>query len=219
MPTGVDAASGEDSAKRPFYKSPFFWGFVIGVIALTAIRPLMRKVPDPPPVGADLPAIEATEVNRQTGESSGGATIHHSAETDGILVLTIVSAECDQACQQALEVAYRVERRMSRSDVPARFITIAPHTLSTAVFTTLANEHFPYADDWRLLKVTETSALASTLDTRSGVESSRSFGTIASEGYLWIVDADGHLRGRYDSGSDDAAAEVFHRSLHVLGRH
>jgi hypothetical protein len=219
MPTGVDADSDEDSTKRPFYKSPFFWGFVIGAIALTAIRPLMRKVPDPPPVGAALPAIEATEIDRESGEVRGGATIHRSAGTDAIMVLTIASAECDDACRRALDVASKVERRMSRADIPAEFVTIAPHTLPTAAFTTLANEHFPYAEDWRLLRVAETSTLASILDARSDVESSRTFSTIASEGYLWIVDAEGHLRGRYDSGADDATAEVFHRSLHVLGRY
>jgi hypothetical protein len=215
MAKGAD----EESTKRPFYKSPFFWGFIIGAVALTAIRPLMRKVPDPPPVGAELPTMEATAVDRETGSLSGGATIHRSAGSSRVLVLTLVSAECGEACRRALDVGSKVERRMSRADIPAEFATIAPHTLTTSAFTTLANEHFPYADDWRLLKVAETSKLASILDARAEVESSRSFETIASEGYLWIVDGDGHLRGRYDSGSEEATAEVFHRSLHVLGRY
>lgn len=37
------------SEKAPFYKSPFVWAFVIGALALAAIRPLQQAVRSAPP--------------------------------------------------------------------------------------------------------------------------------------------------------------------------
>ena len=46
--------------KKPFYKNPYVVAFVVGIITITAIRPLTRHIPDPPPViGQGLPSYEA----------------------------------------------------------------------------------------------------------------------------------------------------------------
>ena len=41
--------------KRPAWRNPYVWGFVIGIATLTALRPFLRHVPEPPPVLSQLP--------------------------------------------------------------------------------------------------------------------------------------------------------------------
>lgn len=209
----------DNDPKRPFYRSPFFWGFIFGAVVLTMLRPFTRKIPDPPEIGLQLPELTSSEVVRVSGAVQPSATIRHSAPADGVMVLTVVAGTCEDACLRALEVASSIQRRMSRTDVRSQFVTLASQTVDKTKLVSFASEFFPYASDWRLFAIDEPGALAAVLDARGEDLSERSLTTIASEGYLWIVDSSGHLRGRYDSGASDVESEVYHRSLRILGRY
>lgn len=219
MGTTSEPQTEDDTPKRPFYRSPFFWGFIFGAVVLTLLRPFTRRIPDPPPIGAQLPELTSSEIDRVSGEILPGATIRHSATDDAVMVLTVVAGPCEEACRRSLEVASSIQRRMSRTDVRSQFVTVASQTVDKRELTSFAAEYFPYATNWRLFAIDEPSALAAVLDARDGAESERSLATIAAEGHLWIVDSSGHLRGRYDSGATDAESEVYHRSLRLLGRY
>lgn len=48
---------------RTILRSPYFWGFVIGIVTLTLIRPLLRHIPEPPPVLSQLPEFSLVGVD------------------------------------------------------------------------------------------------------------------------------------------------------------
>lgn len=217
--SATDESIAEPTQRRPFYRSPYFWGFIVGVVVITALRPFMRHIPDPPPVGEELPALAWTEIDRSTGTVHGGATIHHGAPDERVLLLTTVAGTCGPECEHAIEVASNVEQRMRRADVPASFVTIAAHTTPTQRLLDLAKKRFPYADDWRILTVDEPQRLAAVLDGRGEHRSERSLETISQAGYVWLVDGAGRLRGRYEAGGADIESELYHRSLRIIGRY
>lgn len=212
---GHEESEGNESSGGGFLHSPFFWGFVLGAAVLTLIRPCTRFKPEPPPRGMLIPESRTPRVDLAHGVVDEGATFRHSASTPPIMVVVLVPTACGDLCHRSLSVASAVERRAERSDLPLEFSTIG--TLSTGLETLarLRREHYPYGSNWTTFRTEEPQVLASVLDGRDGERSSRSFETIAKEGWLWIVDASGHLRGRYDSSSEDAELEVFHRSRHV----
>ena len=60
---------------RTVLRNPYVWGFVIGIVTLTLIRPLLRRIPEPPPVLSQLPdfALEGAD-----GKPFGSAELSSS---------------------------------------------------------------------------------------------------------------------------------------------
>ena len=57
---------------RTVLRSPYVWGFVIGIVTLTLIRPLLRHIPEPPPVLSELPEFSLVGVD---GKPFGSAEL------------------------------------------------------------------------------------------------------------------------------------------------
>ena len=57
---------------RTVLRSPYLWGFVIGIVTLTLIRPLLRHIPEPPPVLSELPEFSLVGVD---GKPFGSAEL------------------------------------------------------------------------------------------------------------------------------------------------
>ncbi|MEM7249691.1 MAG: hypothetical protein AAF533_30580, partial [Acidobacteriota bacterium] len=51
----------ESTDARPFYRNPWFWAGVIGIAAVTCVRPFMVRVPPPPPPGSPVAVFAATD--------------------------------------------------------------------------------------------------------------------------------------------------------------
>ena len=56
----------ETSARRPVWRNPWVLAFLAGILTLTAIRPLLRRIPEPPPLLAQLPAFSLVDDRGRT---------------------------------------------------------------------------------------------------------------------------------------------------------
>lgn len=181
-------------------RNPYFWAFFIGIACITAMRPLLRRVPAPPPALFRLPEFTlADAAGRRFGSSDLAGSVYVLD-----FFCTAGAPDCPEAgdAMAALEARYReagVEgvRLVSISVDPARD---TPERLRE-----YAALHGVDARRWTLL----------TGDARLVRERIRDGLGGASGGRLVLVDRDGAVRGGY--GIDALGLdEVFHRSRHVL---
>lgn len=78
--------------KTPFWRNPFFLGFLIGAAVLTVLPFLQRPfLKAPPPVRAIAP---------WSTPSLGGADTSSAALEGSVVLLTVESGPCDEACVQ-----------------------------------------------------------------------------------------------------------------------
>ena len=75
---------------RSVARNPYVWGFLIGIVTLTAIRPLLRRIPEPPPILSALPEFTLRDT---TGRPFG------SRELSGqVYVASFFFTRCPSIC-------------------------------------------------------------------------------------------------------------------------
>jgi len=200
-----------DSPRASLVRSPWFWGVVAGLIFVPAIRPLTRHIPDAPPVLAELPDFEL----RLSGGSSAA-----SAELRGrVYVLGFHGELCEPGCGPVLTALRALSERFQEFD---RGITVVAVRLAAAgeVGATAAVD---FSGSW-LMGAASVEGLApvarEALTPHLGAEPTGAAGivAVAAQARLFIVDAQGKLRGHY--GIDELGLdEVYHRAQHVLRDH
>jgi len=196
-------------------RNPFLWAFVVGCVLVTSIRPLLRRVPPPPPVLGRVPRFSLV--------SASGAPFGSADLAGHVYVASFFFTRCPSSCRGLMEGMAKLVRRTHEEGFDSiRLVSIT----ADPDFDTpqrLRDAERRYGVDparWVLLTGTreEIGDLA-----RGG------FGGRADEpspstdgdcdavcgGPLFLVDPNGALRGRY--GVDEAGFdEVFWRSRHVL---
>lgn len=181
----------------PWYKSPYLWALVLGIVFLTLIRPCTRHVPDPLPILGEAPAwmLPDEPLTRTT-------------------LLTLYDSDCE-ACLSTLEGVSAASRRLSRANTPVDVVVAytAKSTLDAAheVFAYEPNTYFVEVDNpdnWR------NDALSSA--TLSGDPLPVTFGEYIDLSLVWILDPNAKIRGPLRAVSDDHRSELFHRTQHVI---
>jgi protein SCO1/2 len=188
----------------PFWRNPWFWGFVVGIVCITGIRPLLRRVPDPPPVLFQLPdfvLVDAAGEPFGSGDLEGSAWVVHFFSTRGEtasseLMRSIASlqARYDEARVEGIRLAgFSVD---PAHDTPERLRRYgADHGVDPRRWTLVTG------DPERVRELIENGFEAAT--------------TEAIRERFVLVDGAGRIRGFY--GTDAMGLdEIFHRSRHVL---
>ncbi len=106
--TGDQAPSDRSSDKRPFYKSPFFWGFLIGIALLTAMRPIAMSFRSAPPPMLEIGAWSLTS---QEGEPFG------TRELEGkVWIASFFFTSCPSVCPELTRKMKELEERVRGND-------------------------------------------------------------------------------------------------------
>jgi cytochrome oxidase Cu insertion factor (SCO1/SenC/PrrC family) len=189
------------SVRRP-YRDPFVWAFLAGIALLTAIRPLLRRIPEPPPVTGHLPAVSLVD---EAG---------HRLSPDDLRGRVYIAAPfwlpCAPPCSDVvagmrqMQEAYR-ERAVD--GVRLLSIVTAPDSVDTGRLAALATEAGATPPRWRF--VTGAHEDLAKLATALTVPPDR-----GAKPFV-IIDREGRLRGSY--GADPMGLdEVYNRAQHVL---
>lgn len=115
------AQSPGDGPRRPFYKNPFLWGFLIGIVALTAMRPIamsFRKAPPP------LLEVGAWELTSHEGAPFG------SKDLEGkVYIANFFFTSCPSICPELTRAMQKLEDRIGDNE-HIRFVsfTVDPET-------------------------------------------------------------------------------------------
>lgn len=227
--------------RTAWYRNPWLWAAVLGVVGLTVFRPAcarrVKRVPKPPPVTGTLPGYSLTD---QHGKPFG------SAELAGkVYVVDFIFTRCRSICPRMTAQMKKLHDRLGKAQVPVRLVSISvdPEHDTPPVFLAYAKRHSADLTRWHFL--TGPMATVHRLITQGfrlhvgekeplpGAEGApRAPGApgasgaamttpadelfdIAHTSRFVLVDQRGALRGTYPS-DDDGIDEVFHRAQHVL---
>lgn len=226
--------SGGES-RLPWYRNPWVWGVIAGLVFVPAVRPLTRKVPDAPPIVAPLPAFQL--------ETLSGAPLGSEDLRGGVYVLTVGTSACSSTCSEVFARGERLADRFETFNRDVRVVALdygsgrrpvrrgsgerghaeppevepeplpAGHDLSSAAAE--LSDDLPH---WLVLHGSE-AAIVELVDLalRPLLEGAVSPGleSFAHQARMFLIDPDGKIRGNY--GSDEVGLdEVYHRAQHVL---
>lgn len=110
------APTHDDGPRRPFYKSPFFWGFLIGIAALTAMRPIAMSFRSAPP-----PLLE---VGEWTLTSHEGKPFGSKDLAGKVYIASYFFTSCPSICPEITRAVQKLEERMGDED-GVRFVSFS----------------------------------------------------------------------------------------------
>jgi protein SCO1/2 len=198
-------------------RSPWIWGFLIGIVTITAMRPFLRHVPDPPPVLAQLPAWELVD--------SGGRPYGSDDLAGTVYVVGFFTTDCDPGCPDLMRSMSELQARYDRTaeeDIRLVGISVDPARDTADRLADHAERYGVNPGRWTLVagdpELVEQLVLGGF---RNGPGEQALPGTallqVADAGKLVLVDRAGGIRGYY--GTDEMGLdEIFHRSRHVRDR-
>ncbi|MBI2963280.1 MAG: SCO family protein [Deltaproteobacteria bacterium] len=190
-------------------RNPFLWAFVVGCAVITLMRPLLRRIPDPPPVIGQVPEFSLMTAS---GERYG------SDELRGHVY--VASFAATPARLQAMSSLARRYRDEGLDSIRLVSISADREDGAAARAREAAKTHGLDPRRWVLLhgpreQVRELAEHGFRIEPAAAA-AGRSAGLDAAPGgEIFLVDAAGGLRGGY--GADPLGLdEVFWRSRRVL---
>ncbi len=196
--------------RGPFWRSPWFWATVAGLITIPAIRPFLVYEPPPPRVTSFLPAFELIDA---TGESVSSADLQGRVWIAGLF-----STRCRSVCPATIEALAKLDRRMRDEGVEGVelfAVTIHPRSDRPRRLAAYAGTH-DVPDTVHLLGGTADAVRRLVVEGFGADPLAPATGavTLAHEGRLILIDRVGGIRGFYDTHTA-GLDEVFHRARHV----
>ena len=187
---------------------------VLGIVTITAMRPLLRHVPDPPPVMFELPEYERVD---QTGQPFTEETLEGQ-----VWVASFIFTSCPSTCPKVTRSMMELQKLYEMHEVPVKLVsfTVDPETDTPEVLKRYADTIGADPERWSFVtgELDAISELAGEgfrlgVGDKQPLEGGRY--DIAHSTKLVLVDDRGGVRGYY--GVDEQGIdEVFHRSQHVL---
>ena len=199
---------------RSLLRNPYLWGFLIGIVTLTAIRPLLRHVPEPPPILFVLPEYSLTD---QEGKPFGSAELRGTT-----YIVSFFFTSCRSICPAVMHGMGRLQDGYAQRKIEGiRLVSISvdPEHDTPDVLRDYAERLKVDPARWTLLTGDPAKVRAIVVDgfktpMDAIPESGATPMDIAHTGKLALVDGKGNVRGFY--GTDDMGLdEAFNRAQHV----
>ena len=202
---------------RTVLRSPYVWGFVIGIVTLTLIRPLLRHIPEPPPVLSELPEFSLVGVD---GKPFGSAELRGQ-----VYVVNFFFTSCRSICPAIMKGMARLQDGFAARNIAGiRLVSISvdPERDTPEVLGAYGKELGVDPLRWTLLTGDPEKVRRLVVDgfkTPLAAPAPEAPGPIdiAHTGKLVLVDGLGRIRGYYDS-NELGLDEVYNRAQHVLSQ-
>lgn len=210
-----------EPGRVPLRRNPFVWAFLLGIATLTAMRPLLRHIPEPPPVVGDVPPFTLVD---QDGRRFGKDDL-----LGRVTIANVFCTRCGTADQAVIEGMRRIEdayKERAIDRIALLSISSDPAVDTPAHLREYARSVGADPDRWTFLTgdVDEARALAADLFTRSAANAAdtaprqaatRRDASEARGRPLVLIDQRGRIRGRY-AADEMGLDEVYNRAQHVL---
>jgi protein SCO1/2 len=213
----------------------YLWAFLIGIATITLLRPLTRRIPDPPPVLGQLPSWS---LSNRTGGAFG------SPDVEGrVWVASFFSTACGTTCDDLMDAMGRLADRYDDEGVDVRLVSVSVDPANDTVegIAEYARAQGAESTRWSVL-TGEPGAVRALVEDGFGMELAEPSAKEPPEtegdappvattrphtAQLVLVDGLGQIRGYYEvlgrelyPGFRDSIEvgidEVYHRSRHVL---
>ena len=202
---------------RAVLRNPHVWGFVIGIVTLTLIRPLLRHIPEPPPVLSQLPEFSLVGID---GKPYGSAELRGQ-----VYVANFFFTSCRSICPAIMKGVARLQDGFAARNITGvRLVSISvdPERDTPEVLGAYGKETGVDPHRWTLLTGDPEQVRRLVVDGfKTPVVTPPPGGPgpidIAHTGKLVLVDGFGRIRGYY--GTDEMGLdEVYNRAQHVLSQ-
>ena len=197
-----------------FLKNPFLWWFIIGIVTLTAIRPMLRRVPEPPQVIGQVPAFTLTAAD---GHPFGSEDLRGQ-----VYIASFFFTRCRTICPAIMHGMHRLQDGFTQRNITGvRLVSISvdPEYDTPEVLRAYATELGVDPARWTLLTGDVDKVRAAVIQGfKTPMEAAPSPAEglidIAHTGTVVLVDGTGGIRGYY--GTDEMGLdEVYNRAQHV----
>ena len=195
-------------------RNPFFWAFVVGCVMITSMRPLLRRIPAPPPVLRQVPPFTLTDIS---GRPFGSDQLRGH-----VYVASFFFTRCTSICPTLMSDLAKLQDRYRREGIDVRLvsITVDPEHDDPEELRTAAKRYGVDPSRWTVLTgprtaIRDLAVGGFQVPIGDPEQSDAGMLDIAHTGKLLLVDAGGGLRGYYDTG-ELGLDEVFWRSKRVL---
>ncbi len=203
-------------ARRSVLRSPWIWAFLAGIGLLTAIRPLLRFEPAPPPTLGAVPAFQLLD---QDGRPFGSPDLAGQP-----YIASFFFTRCRSICPALVHSLQLLQARMEREGVEGiRIVTFSVDPDYDTPERLREYSASAGADPRRWVFLTgPRQAMEELLLQGFKVPLGRpeeiapGLMDIAHTGKLVLVDGRGGIRGYY-SADGEGLDEIFHRAQHVRG--
>jgi len=188
---------------RAVLRNPYVWGFFIGIVMLTAIRPFLRRIPEPPPVLFQLKEYSLVGMD---GKPYGSAELRGQ-----VYVANVFSTSCRSICPAVMRGMARLQDGFAqRKTQGIRLVSISvdPDHDTPEVLTEYSKGLGVDPLRWALLTGDPVEVRRLVVD---GFKTPAAVHT----GKLMLVDGSGRVRGYYDS-NEMGLDEAYNRAQHVL---
>ncbi len=195
----------EQKTRRPLHKNPWLWG-VVALIALDALfrfTPLLKRIPEPPPVVATLPDFSLVRADGTPfGRADLAGAVHLAAfvedpERAGAVVGPMLRLEA-YVLEQAPYERYGDELRLMLIQPGS------PETLSA-----LAAARGLTDPRWTLVGGDAAPVIRALASAAAAAE-------VAGEALVLIIDGEGGVRGFFDAAEEEGREEAFWRAMRTL---
>ncbi len=203
---------------RNWLRNPWVMSFLFGVVFLTAIRPLTRKIPDPPQVLGEVGNWELMDTNQNRfGSAQLIGKVH---------IVGFFFSSCKTVCPLIINHLKKLESRLARGryEVPFVLISVDPQTDTPQHLSQFAKDQNLISPQWNLLSgsIDEVTRIAEkNLLIGLGLSAEKAGSSsveLVHNQKLILVDSKGNHRGAYDS-SLEGVEELFHRAERLTVDH
>jgi protein SCO1 len=195
---------------RRWLRNPYVWAFVVGCGLTTMMRPLLRRIPPPPPVLWQVPAFTLVDSRDQP---------FGSEQLRGhVYVANFFFTRCPSICPTLMKGVATLQRRFRDENLESiRLVSISVDSYDTP--QRLREAEPGYGVDpsrWVLLTGPRENVRSLAVDGfRVALNESDAVADIAHAAKLLLVDGSGALRGIYDS-DELGLDEAFWRARRVV---
>ncbi len=203
----------EAPARVPLWRNPFVVAFVVGCVAVTLLRPLLRYEPKPPPVIGQLPEFSLVDA---AGKPFGSADLRGQ-----VWIASFFFTRCPSVCPLLMSRVAELQSRYARDHIDGiRLVSISvdPVRDTPEVLRAAAPGYGVDPTRWTLLtgapeRVRDLCVEGFHVPGFDGEAMAN--GDIPHTTKVVLVDAQQRIRGYYETDAS-GLDEVFHRAQHVL---
>lgn len=190
-----------ESRRVPLHRNPFVWAFLVGIVTLTALRPLLRHIPEPPPVVGDVPPFTLID---QDGRPFGRNEL-----LGRVTIANLFCTECGSASPEVMKGMRRIEDAYKDRGID-RIVLLSISTDPGADTLERLREYARAigAEPGRWTFLTGDAGAAHDLAVGVFKDTSRP---------LVLIDQQGRIRGWY-AADEMGLDEVYNRAQHVLAQ-